>query len=282
MKVLMLGFVLATLVLIPAFGETVANNDQIAPAKRVSSTRSSADTSGETNGSKIQTTPAKSDSSTRSSADTPGGTNGSKIPTTPAKGDSSTLSPTTTLEGINAPPTQTLPANQSSVAPVAEPVAQIFQAEKSEESASSYSMLRAVGSLGLATFLMIVAYFAVKKFAPRYFAKGTSERNLKVLETLSMGDKRSISVIQMGKNRFLVGNTAHQISLLMALPDSVSLVSEPETPPENTKSPIKKDSAIPFKRLFEVEKKRPVRFAANPLPDDIRLKMRQLREALER
>jgi flagellar biosynthetic protein FliO len=182
----------------------------------------------------------------------------------------------------DAVPAQNPPANHGSDTSIVEPPVQAFPVEKAEAPASGYSMFRAVGGMGLVTFLMIAAYFAVRKFAPRYFGQSSSERNLKIIETLSMGDKRSISLIQMGGSRFLVGNTAHQISLLVALPDAVSLISESETLPEAPKSPSKKDSAIPFRKMFEVEKKRPVQYAVHPLPDEIRTKMRQLREALER
>ena len=181
-----------------------------------------------------------------------------------------------------AVPDQAPPVNQGTEASIAETTPQEFQAEKTEEPAPSYSMFRAVGGLGLVTFLMIAAYFAVRRFGPRCFAKGAPGRNLKVVETLSMGDKRSISMIQLGNSRFLIGNTAQQINLLMTLPDSVSLISESEALAETPKIPSKKDSTIPFKRLLEVEKNRPAQCAAHPLPEDIRTKMRQLREALER
>jgi len=182
----------------------------------------------------------------------------------------------------NASHAQKLPANQDNGTSIVEPPSQVFTIEKAEEPASSYLVLRAVGGLGFVTFLMIGGYLAVRKFAPRSFAKRASERNLKIIETLSMGDKKSISMIQMGNSRFLVGNTAHQISLLMTLPDSNPLISEPETLSEVPKAPSKKESAIPFKNLFEVEKKRPVRYAEHPLPEDLRTKMRKLREAWER
>jgi flagellar biosynthetic protein FliO len=145
-----------------------------------------------------------------------------------------------------------------------------------------FPVFRTLGGLGLVVCLMIAAYFAAKKFAPRYFNKGVAERNLRVIETLSVGDKRSISMIEVGNNRFLIGNTPNQINLLMALPESLSLVSEPEPMPANSRSTGESESATPFRNLFEIEKKRPSQYTGNPLPDDIRMKMRQLREALER
>jgi len=97
-----------------------------------------------------------------------------------------------------------------------------------------------------------------------------------------MGDRRSVSMIEVGNSRYLIGNTPHQINLLAALPDPISLVSEPDTLPATAKSAARKESMSSFRNLFEVEKKRSTQYAGNPLPEDIRTKMRQLREALER
>jgi flagellar biosynthetic protein FliO len=181
-----------------------------------------------------------------------------------------------------ARPAQPAVASSGSHTPVAEPLVLAFPVEKAEEPGAGYSMLRAIGGLGLVTFLLIAGYFAAKKFAPRYFAKGASDKNLKIIESLSMGDKRSISMIQVGNSRFLVGNTAHQINLLTELPESIAINSEPEALAETPKVSSKKESMVSFKKLFEIEKKRPAQFATNPLPEDIRNKMRLLREALER
>jgi flagellar biogenesis protein FliO len=145
-----------------------------------------------------------------------------------------------------------------------------------------FPLFRTIGGLGLVLCLMTGGYFAARKLAPRYFPKNASERNLKVIETLSMGDRRSISMIEVGASRFLIGNTPQQINLLAALPEPLSAVSEPEALPVISKGAVPKESMIPFRNLFEVEKKRSAQFAGNPLPEDIRAKMRQLRASLER
>jgi flagellar biosynthetic protein FliO len=143
-------------------------------------------------------------------------------------------------------------------------------------------LIRALGGLGLVMFLIIAIYFGAKKFAPRYFSKASADKSLKVMETLSMGDKRSISLIEVAGNRFLVGNTAHQINLLAALPESAGLISDPKALPAQQTPAIDNESKTPFRKLFEVEKNGLTRQKLNPLPDDVRAKMRQLREALER
>jgi flagellar biosynthetic protein FliO len=136
--------------------------------------------------------------------------------------------------------------------------------------------------MGLILCFIGAGYFGIKKFAPQYFTKHSSEKNLRILETLSVGDKRSISIVQVGGSRYLIGNTANQINLLTALPEKVSLVSEPEASLVETPKESAKRSASHFRKLFEVEKGRSAPKAANPLPDDLRSKMKQLREALER
>jgi flagellar biosynthetic protein FliO len=154
-------------------------------------------------------------------------------------------------------------------------------AEETHEADLGFPIFRTLGGLGVVLCLMAGAYFAAKKFAPRYFAKGISDRNLKVIETLSMGDKRSIAMIEVGNSRFLVGNTPHQINLLAALPEAFSAVSEPEKS-VTSKDILGNEPVQPFRNLFEAEKRRPTQYAGNPLPDDIRMKMRQLRASLER
>jgi flagellar biosynthetic protein FliO len=189
-------------------------------------------------------------------------------------------------------PVQTAEAsgsNNAGVLGTTPPAAPAFETQspavpgaEAQESNPSFPVFRTIGSLGLVLCLMVGGYFAAKKFAPRYFSKGTSDRNLKVIETLSMGDKRSISMIEVGNSRFLVGNTPHQINLLAALPESFSIVSEPEKVSASQKEMAGNESIQPFRNLFEVEKRRTTQYAGNPLPEDIRLKMRQLRASLER
>jgi flagellar biosynthetic protein FliO len=157
--------------------------------------------------------------------------------------------------------------------------------EETQEAEIHSSLFRTMGGLGLVLFLMIAVYFAARKFAPRYFAKSASEKILKVIETLPLGDKRSVSLIEVANNRFLVGNTPQRLNLIAALPDSAQSalsVSEVEALSAHPKTTIANESKTPFRNLFEVEKRRPSQHRGNPLPEDIRAKMRQLRETLER
>ncbi len=174
-----------------------------------------------------------------------------------------------------------VPETNPPVMPALDTPSSALPAEEAREADLGFPMFRTLGGLGVVLCLMAGAYLAAKKFAPRYFSKGIADRNLKVLETLSMGDKRSIAMIEVGNSRFLVGNTPHQINLLATLPEIFSAISEPEKS-ISAKDLAGSESSQPFRNLFEVEKKRPTQYSGNPLPDDIRMKMRQLRASLER
>jgi flagellar biosynthetic protein FliO len=157
-----------------------------------------------------------------------------------------------------------------------------LQTAESQDIGWQFPWMRMIGGMGIILCLMAVLYLCAKKYAPRFFKKSAAERNLKIIETLSMGDKRSIALIEFGNSRFLIGNTPHQINLLATLPEPLSLVSEPEDVPLDSKAKPTKESKSPFRSLFEVEKKRPTQYTGHAMPDDVRMKMRQLREALER
>lgn len=147
-------------------------------------------------------------------------------------------------------------------------------------SESELPVFKALGGLGLVLCLIIGGFFGLKKFAPQYFAKHSSEKSLKVIETLSMGDRRSISLIRVDNSHFLVGNTPQQINFLATLPSTPSSDSDPAAAAIPTSASPKASNSpkTAFQGLFEVEKTR----QPHALPSDIRTKMRQLSEALER
>ncbi|MDR0842541.1 MAG: flagellar biosynthetic protein FliO [Acidobacteriota bacterium] len=142
------------------------------------------------------------------------------------------------------------------------------------------SMLRTLGGMGLVLCLLAAAYFGVRRLAPGMFPKPGVGRNLKLIETLSMGDKRSISLVEVGGSRFLLGSTPGQVNLLATLPEHVSLVAD-EKPEETATESEDVRGGGNFRNLFEVEKKRPSQYVGSMPPEDIRIKMRRLREALE-
>ena len=145
------------------------------------------------------------------------------------------------------------------------------------------SMLHAFGGMGLVLCLLVGAYFCIRKFAPGYFPKMSSEgKNLKVIENLGMGDRRSIALVEVGGKRFLVGSTPQQINLLTTLPDHFSLVGEEDdlNISKDVKVEIGEEKQI-FRNMFERGRPRSARYTGHVLPDEVRQKMRRLREALE-
>ncbi|MDR1727070.1 MAG: flagellar biosynthetic protein FliO [Acidobacteriota bacterium] len=158
-----------------------------------------------------------------------------------------------------------------------------------QEGPPQISMLRTLGGLGLVLCLLGAAYFGVRKFAPGMFPfpKVAGGNNLKLIETLSLGDKRSLSLVEVGGSRFLLGSTPGQVNLLANLPGQVSLVESMVGEGAPVVAAEEGAEGKGFRNIFEIEKKRPapppssMQYTGNMPPEDIRLKMRRLREALE-
>jgi len=147
---------------------------------------------------------------------------------------------------------------------------------------SDLPILRTLGGLGVVVSLIIAGYFVGRKLAPQYFAKRSSERYLRVIETLPMGEKRSISVIQVVNKHFIVGNTPSQISLIAQLTEPISLPSEAQTPTLGLKGRNYREQANGFRGFLDLESGRSSLSAApKNVSAEVRMKMRQLREALE-
>ncbi len=145
-----------------------------------------------------------------------------------------------------------------------------------------FTFTRMFGGLILIVSLIIGAFYGGRKYFPQYFQKPSGDRRLKLLESLDMGDKRNVSLLQVDNKIFLVGNTPNQISLLADLSDMLPLASAPElanVSPSPSSSP--KSQGDSFRNLREVERRHTDKGSARVIPPDIRAKMRQLREALE-
>jgi len=147
------------------------------------------------------------------------------------------------------------------------------------DTGSGFSFLRVVGGLGLVLSLIIFGTLGIRKYAPQYFAKKVTERSLMLVETLPMGEKRSIAVIKIDERRLLIGNTPNQITLLAALGEDGALLADQGAAAAETTSRTPSPS---FKNLYEFEKNGSSRNKMRIIAPDIRAKMRQLRESLER
>jgi flagellar biosynthetic protein FliO len=148
-----------------------------------------------------------------------------------------------------------------------------------------FPLFRTLGGLGLVLSFILGGLVVARKLAPQYFKGGSPDRMLRVIETLPMGDKRSIALVQVGDRRYLVGNTTHQISILSNLGmapedvDTVEPLADP-APSRDTDGPRGKVSN--FKNLYDHERSvRGSGHEARPIPAELRAKMRRLRESLE-
>ncbi len=158
---------------------------------------------------------------------------------------------------------------------------QTTQAAEVPASGVDFPLLRVMGGLALVLSLVVIAFLVARKIAPQYFTKQSADKNLKLIETLPMGEKRSIALIQIGDRRLLIGNTPQQISLLSTLEGFFSAVSEEERVPLT--APESGGRLSPFRKLYAHERNQDIPKAVNdtPIPPDVRAKMRQLRESLE-
>ncbi len=144
-------------------------------------------------------------------------------------------------------------------------------------------LIKTVGSVGLIICVILGGYFLFRRFAPQYMSKRPGDRDMRLVETLSMGEKRSISIVQVGVQRFLLACTPGQVTLLTALNGSSG--NPASALPESRELSSAAQSVLPgnFRNLYEQEKKsslvRPS--AVKALPPDIRGKMLELRKALE-
>jgi flagellar biosynthetic protein FliO len=143
----------------------------------------------------------------------------------------------------------------------------------------TYLLTRTIGGLGLVISLIVLGYVAVRRYGPKYLRRQGSQSALKVIETLPIGEKRSIALIQVEDKRLLIGNTQQQITLLAQLPVGLETMIEPGREPLPKSNP---GIVTSFRKLYEVEKNQPSMHQPKAIPQDLRDKMRQLREAFER
>ena len=86
------------------------------------------------------------------------------------------------------------------------------------------TLIGSVGSvlLALVGFILILylAYFATKKIGKRMSVRGAGGKNIKIIDSISMGQQGSILLIMTAGKLLLVGVTQHGMSLLSELDPS--------------------------------------------------------------
>lgn len=93
------------------------------------------------------------------------------------------------------------------------------------------SLIGSVGSvlLALVGFILIVylAYFATKKIGRRMSVKGIGGRNIKILDSISIGKDNAVMIIEAAEKILLIGITPGGISLISEL-DGENIVKDDE------------------------------------------------------
>jgi flagellar biosynthetic protein FliO len=141
-----------------------------------------------------------------------------------------------------------------------------------------FLLIRTLGGLGLVIGVILLAYVGIRRFGPKYLRRRSDQQSLSIIESLPLGEKRSVALIKVCDQRLLIGHTANQITLLTQLP-----VAQDHVPANEQKIEARAPSAVAtFRRLYEVEQNRPSQPESKQIPPDLRAKMRQLREALEK
>lgn len=94
------------------------------------------------------------------------------------------------------------------------------------------SILGTIGSLLIALlgFILIIylAYFATKKMGKRMSIRGVGNKNIKILESVAIGQNKSIAIIEAAGKVLLIGITQNEITLICELDENMIDKSEDE------------------------------------------------------
>ena len=67
---------------------------------------------------------------------------------------------------------------------------------------------------------LLVHTWSALKWIMRRAKAQQSRKNLRICETVSLGEKRFVAVVQVDEERFLIGGSASAVSLLTRLPET--------------------------------------------------------------
>ena len=121
---------------------------------------------------------------------------------------------------LAAQPADSLPAQQEPAPPLGEnepiPFMRSEQSVAAEEPSSSGLLLKTVGSMVFIIGLIFVGAWGAKKlgFGNAKAAAGDDGTQLSVLNTITLGNGRSVSTIKFGSRLLLVGSTPQSFTLL--------------------------------------------------------------------
>lgn len=106
-------------------------------------------------------------------------------------------------------------AEQSSAANDRLPFMADSQRDNVEAPSTSGLLLRTVGALLLIVGLIVAASWGMKRFAgARFGAPKEDAPQLAILNSLSLGDKKSLAIVRFGERTLLLGATPQSVTLL--------------------------------------------------------------------
>jgi flagellar biogenesis protein FliO len=76
------------------------------------------------------------------------------------------------------------------------------------------SATRATGSVVLLVGLILIGSFLLKRYWPGRFGAVAGQRHIEVLETIALGERHNLTLVQVGQSRLLLARTAGSITLL--------------------------------------------------------------------
>lgn len=101
-------------------------------------------------------------------------------------------------------------------------------------------MLTAIGTLCIVALIIYFSYVAAKLVAKGSFKAGHS-RYMRMVDQLSVGQNRAVSVIQVGDRYFLVGIAEKEIDMLAELEEEGLIPLQTEEPDAQAPMPDFKD-----------------------------------------
>lgn len=76
------------------------------------------------------------------------------------------------------------------------------------------SASRATGSVVLLVGVILIGSFLLKRYWPEKFGSVSGERHIEVIETVALGERQSLTLVQVGRSRLLLARTAGGITLI--------------------------------------------------------------------
>ena len=79
-------------------------------------------------------------------------------------------------------------------------------------------ILKTLGSLVLVIGLGLVVAYVLRRIGPRLCQ--IPGRQIRVIETTALGPKKALHIVEVGRQRFLIGSTPDQVTMLAPIPQS--------------------------------------------------------------